>query len=55
MNLTKSSTGDEITPLAMAIHKLVNGLPITMRTQNSKGVQNRRGQSDRQQLHGSNS
>lgn len=38
MNLTNSSTGDEITPLAMAIHKLVNRLPITMRTKNSKGV-----------------
>jgi hypothetical protein len=38
MNLTKSSTGDEITPLAMAIHELVNRLPITMRTKNSKGV-----------------
>jgi hypothetical protein len=38
MNLTKSSTGDEITPLAMAIHELVNGLPITMRTKDCKGV-----------------
>ena len=38
MNLTKSSTGNEITPLAMAIHELVNRLPITMRTKNSKGV-----------------
>jgi hypothetical protein len=38
MNLTNSSTGDEITPLAMAIHELVNRLPITMRTKNSKGV-----------------
>jgi hypothetical protein len=38
MNLTKSSTGAEITPIALAIHELVNRLPITMRTQNSKGV-----------------
>ncbi|MGB8233291.1 MAG: DUF2111 domain-containing protein [Methanobacterium sp.] len=38
MNLTKSSTGEEITPLALAIHELVNRLPITMRTKNSKGV-----------------
>ncbi len=38
MNLTKSSTGEEIVPLAMAIHELVNGLPITMRTKNSNGV-----------------
>jgi hypothetical protein len=38
MNLTKSSTGDEITPLAFAIHELVNRLPITMRTKNTRGV-----------------
>jgi len=38
MNLTESSTGEEITPLALAIHELVNKLPITMRTKNSKGV-----------------
>jgi hypothetical protein len=38
MNLTKSSTGEEITPLAMAIHELLNRLPITMRTKNSMGV-----------------
>ena len=38
MNLTKSSTGEELIPLAMAIHELVNRLPITMRTKNSNGV-----------------
>ncbi|MDD3984547.1 MAG: DUF2111 domain-containing protein [Methanobacterium sp.] len=38
MNLTKSSTGNEITPLAIAIHELLNRLPITMRTKNTKGV-----------------
>jgi hypothetical protein len=38
MNITNSSTGDEITPVAMAIHELVNRLPITMRTQKSLGV-----------------
>jgi hypothetical protein len=38
MNITNSSTGEEITPVAMAIHELVNRLPITMRTQNSLGV-----------------
>ena len=38
MNLTESSTGDEITPVALAIHELVNRLPITMRTKNSRGV-----------------
>jgi hypothetical protein len=38
MNITNSSTGDDITPVAMAIHELVNRLPITMRTQKSLGV-----------------
>ena len=38
MNLTDSSTGEEITPVAMAIHELVNRLPVTMRTQNSNGI-----------------
>jgi len=38
MNLTNSSTGDEITPVAMAIHELVNRLPVTMRTLKSKGI-----------------
>jgi len=38
MNLTDSSTGEEITPIAIAIHELVNRLPVTMRTKNSKGV-----------------
>ena len=38
MNLTTSSTGNEIIPLAIAIHELVNRLPITMRTKNSNGV-----------------
>lgn len=38
MNLTKSSTGEEIAPIALAIHELVNRLPVTMRTKNSKGV-----------------
>ncbi len=38
MNLTVSSTGKEIEPLALAIHRLVNELPLTMRTKNSKGI-----------------
>lgn len=38
MNLTDSSTGEEIVPFAMAIHELVNRLPITMRSQKSGGV-----------------
>ncbi len=38
MKLTASSTGKEIEPLALTIHKLVNELPLTMRTKNSKGV-----------------
>jgi len=38
MNLTNSSTGEEIVPVAMAIHELVNRLPITMRSQKYGGV-----------------
>ena len=38
MNLTISSTGNEIAPMALAIHELVNRLPTTMRTKNSMGV-----------------
>ncbi len=38
MNLTDSSSGEEIIPIALAIHELVNRLPITMRTQKSGGV-----------------
>lgn len=38
MNINASSTGKEIEKLALAIHELVNKLPVTMRTKNSKGV-----------------
>lgn len=38
MNLTNSSTGEEIVPVAMAIHELVNRLPITMRSQKFGGI-----------------
>lgn len=38
MRITSSSTGEEIAPIALAIHELVNRLPTTMRTKNSKGV-----------------
>lgn len=38
MNLTKSSTGEEIIPVALAIHELVNRLPVTMRCKDSNGV-----------------
>jgi hypothetical protein len=38
MNLTSSSTGEQIKPIAMAIHELLNRLPVTMRSKNSKGV-----------------
>ncbi len=38
MNLTSSSTGKEIKPIAMAVHELLNRLPVTMRSKNSKGV-----------------
>lgn len=38
MKLTASSTGEEIEPLALTIHQLVNELPLTMRTKNSRGI-----------------
>jgi hypothetical protein len=38
MKLTASSTGKEIEPLALTIHQLVNELPLTMRTKESKGI-----------------
>ncbi len=38
MNINASSTGEEIAPMALAIHKLVNGLPLTMRTLEKPGV-----------------
>jgi len=38
MNINASSTGEEMSPMALAIHQLVNGLPITMRSLNSPGV-----------------
>ena len=38
MQIISSSDSKEIAPMALAIHQLVNKLPITMRTQNSNGV-----------------
>lgn len=38
MKLTASSTGKEIEPLALTIHQLVDELPITIRTKESKGI-----------------
>lgn len=38
MMITISSTGKEIEPIALAIHQLVNELPLTMRTRNVKGI-----------------
>ncbi len=38
MQITSSSDSKEIAPIALAIHQLVNKLPITMRTRNSNGV-----------------
>lgn len=38
MNINASSTGEEIAPMALAIHNLVNGLPLTMRTLKNPGV-----------------
>ncbi|KAF5078575.1 DUF2111 domain-containing protein [Methanobacterium aggregans] len=38
MKITASSTAGEITPLALAIHEIASGLPVTMRTKNVPGV-----------------
>ena len=38
MNITPSASGEDIAPIAMAFHKLINNLPLTMRTKNSYGV-----------------
>lgn len=44
MKITHSSRGKEIAPLALAIHELVNKLPLTMRTKNAGGVRIEDGQ-----------
>jgi len=38
MQITSSSNSKEIAPIALAIHQLVNKLPVTMRAKNSNGV-----------------
>lgn len=38
MQITSSSKGKEIAPMALAIHELLNKLPTTMRTKNANGV-----------------
>jgi hypothetical protein len=38
MNITQSSTGEELEPIALAIHELLNRLPLTMRSKNLPGV-----------------
>ncbi|MEN6329583.1 MAG: DUF2111 domain-containing protein [Methanobacteriaceae archaeon] len=38
MNINSSSTGEDIVELALAIHELVNRLPLTMRTKTQLGV-----------------
>jgi len=38
MQITSFSKGEEIAPIALAIHELVNKLPTTMRTRDSNGV-----------------
>ncbi|MEA3294522.1 MAG: DUF2111 domain-containing protein [Euryarchaeota archaeon] len=42
ITLTANSTGEEIEPIAKAIHKIV-GLPVTMRTLNRRGVRIEKG------------
>lgn len=38
MQITPFSKGEEIAPIALAVHELVNRLPTTMRTHNCNGV-----------------
>jgi hypothetical protein len=38
MKINESSTSEDIIPIALAIHELVNRLPLTMRTRKSTGV-----------------
>jgi hypothetical protein len=38
MKINSSSTGEEIAELALAVHELVNRLPLTMRTTSQPGV-----------------
>lgn len=38
IRVSADSTSKEITPIAMAIHEMVAGLPVTMRTLNNHGV-----------------
>jgi hypothetical protein len=38
MNINSSSTGEDLKELALAIHELVNRLPLTMRTKTQPGV-----------------
>jgi hypothetical protein len=43
IRVAADSTSEEIAPLAMAIHEMVIGLPVTMRTLNKRGVRIERG------------
>jgi hypothetical protein len=43
MTVTVDSTSKEITPIAMAIHEVLMGLPVTMRTLNKRGVRIEKG------------
>lgn len=38
MNINSSSSGEDIAELALAIHELVNRLPLTMRSKTQPGV-----------------
>jgi len=38
IKISADSTSKEIAPIAMAVHEMVSGLPVTMRTLNNKGV-----------------
>jgi hypothetical protein len=43
ITVTADSTGKEIAPIAMTIHEVLMGLPVTMRTLNKRGVRIEKG------------
>jgi len=43
IKVTPDSTSKEIAPIALAIHEMVAGLPVTMRTLNKRGVRIEKG------------
>ena len=38
-NLSSDSTSSDLIPIALAVHAILGGLPVTIRSQNHRGVQ----------------